>query len=101
VQKGALSITLAAPDYIVYTDVEDNLDHITDESVSPVTHVVRFGANPEYRTKARLPYDLYGKIPPVLGRKQPTTLVALSRVLGIGGTPAAKTAAGTPEKKES
>lgn len=87
VQKGALSITLAAPDYIVYTDVEDNMDHLSDESLPPVNHIVRFGANPGYRTKARLPYHLYGKIPSVLGRKQPTTLVALSRVLGIGGVP--------------
>jgi hypothetical protein len=88
VQKGALSITLAAPDYIIYTDVEENMDHLSDDSLPPVTHIVRFGANPEYRTKARLPYNLYGKIPPVLGRKQPTTLVNLSRVLGIGGIPA-------------
>ena len=87
VQRGALSITLAAPDYIVYTDVEENMDHLSDDSLPPVTHIVRFGANPEYRTKARLPYNLRGKIPPVLGRKQPTTLMQLSKVLGIGGTP--------------
>src|SRR5262245_57936867 len=36
VQKGALSITLAAPDYIVYTDVEDNMDAISDDSLPPV-----------------------------------------------------------------
>jgi len=87
VQRGALSITLAAPDYIVYTDVEENMDHLSDDSLPPVTHIVRFGANPEYRTKARLPYNLRGKIPPVLGRKQPTALMQLSKVLGIGGTP--------------
>lgn len=91
VQRGALSITLAAPDYIVYTDVEENMDYLSDDSLPPVTHIVRFGANPEYRTKARLPYSLRGKIPPVLGRKQPASLMQLSKVLGIGGVPKSKT----------
>jgi hypothetical protein len=89
VQKGALSITLAAPDFILYTDVEDNPDHLLDERVSPVRHVVRFGAHPEYRTKARLPRSLYGKIPSVLGRRASLDLPALGRVLGVGGIPAA------------
>lgn len=88
VQKGALSITLAAPDYILYTDVEDNIDAIGDDSLDPVHHIVRFGSNPEYRTKARLPYQMRGKIPPVLGRNQATSLTTLGRVLGIGGIPA-------------
>lgn len=89
VQKGALSILLAAPDYILYTDVEENLDHLSDDSVPPVTHIVRFGANPQYRTKARLPFVLRGKVPPILGRKRSTSLTDLSRALGIGGVPAA------------
>lgn len=88
VQKGALSITNAAPDYIVYCDVEENMDHIADDSEPPVNHIVRFGSHPGYRTKARLPYQLRGKIPPILGRKSQTSLVQLSRVLGIGGVPA-------------
>lgn len=96
VQKGALSITMATPDYIVYTDLEENLDHLADESVAQFTHIVRFGANPEYRTKARLPYNLRGKIPSVLGRKKPVSLLEMSRVLGIGGVPT-----GTPEGKNS
>ncbi len=89
VQRGALSITLAAPDYILYTDVEDNMDHMSDESQPPVNHIVRFGANPQYRTKARLPYDMRGKIPPILGRQKPTSLRTLSSVLSIGGVSAA------------
>lgn len=89
VQKGALSITLAAPDYILYTDVEENPDAVADDSLPPMNHIVRFGANPGYRTKARLPYHLRGRIPPVLGRQRPTSLLHLSRVLGIGGVPAA------------
>jgi energy-coupling factor transporter ATP-binding protein EcfA2 len=89
VQKGALSIVLATPDYIVYTDVEQNMDSIGDDTGSepPVHHIVRFGADPDYRIKARLPYNLRGKIPPILGRKRPTSLVDLSRVLGVGGVP--------------
>lgn len=87
VQKGALSITCAAPDYIVYCDVEENPDHIVDDSVEPVNHIVRFGSHPGYRTKARLPYHLRGKVPPILGRKQPTNLATLSRLLGVGGAP--------------
>lgn len=88
VQRGALSITLAAPDYIVYLDVEENMDHIADPSLPAVNHIVRFGANPIYRTKARIPYPLRGRIPAVLGRRSPTSLIQLSRVLGIGGVPA-------------
>lgn len=88
VQKGALSITLAAPAYIVYTDVEENPERYNDENQPPVNHIVRFGSDPDYRIKARVPYKLRGKIPPILGRKKPTSLADLSRVLGIGGVPA-------------
>lgn len=106
VQKGALSIMLASPDYILYTDVEANLDAMSDETLSPVNHIVRFGADPDYRIKARLPFNLRGKVPAILGRKRPTSLVDLSRVLGIGGIPAAtpsaaKKAAATPEKEQT
>lgn len=101
VQKGALSITLASPDYIVYTDVEENADHMADDTLPPVNYIVRFGSHPGYRTKARLPYHLRGKIPPILGRQRPTSLVQLSRVLGIGGVPAAPTTAPAKTKKEN
>lgn len=90
VQKGSLSIVRAAPAYILYTDVEENLDAIGDDSLPPVNHIVRFGADPAYSTKARVPYNLRGKIPPILGRKRPTSLYDLSKVLGIGGVPAEK-----------
>jgi energy-coupling factor transporter ATP-binding protein EcfA2 len=89
VQKGALSLMMASPDYILYTDVEENPDALADDSQAPVHHIVRFGANPDYRTKARLPYDLRGKIPPILGRRRPTSLAELSRVLRMGGVPEA------------
>lgn len=100
VQKGALSITLAAPDYILYTFAEENPDAISDETLPPVHHVVRFGANPEYRTKARLPFHLRGKMPPVIGRKTPPSLAALSRVLGVGGVPAKPRSAKSTSEKE-
>lgn len=90
VQRGALSIVLASPDYILFTDVEENVDAIGDETKAPVRHVVRFGSDPEYRIKARVPYDMRGKIPPILGRKTPLSLVSLGRQLGIGGMPPAK-----------
>ena len=89
VQKGALSITLASPDYVLYCGVEDNPDAMLDDALPAVTHIVRFGADPEYRIKARLPQNLRGKIPAILGRKNPPNLTQLSRVLGIGGIPAA------------
>lgn len=86
VQKGALSIILASPDYILYTDVEDNPDRFEDEDQPPVRHIVRFGSHPGYRTKARVPYHLRGRIPGILGRKNPASLTSLSKALGIGGT---------------
>lgn len=89
VQKGALSIVKATPDYVLYCDVEENLDAMSDDSLPPVSHIIRFGADPDYGTKARVPVNLRGKIPPILGRKRPTSLVDLSRVLGVGGIPAA------------
>lgn len=106
VQKGALSIMLASPDYIAYCDVEENLEALSDDTLPAVHHVLRFGAHPGYRTKARLPHHLRGKMSSVtLGRKRPTSLADLSRVLGIGGAPAAKKtaakkAAPSPTTKE-
>jgi energy-coupling factor transporter ATP-binding protein EcfA2 len=91
VQKGALSIVLASPDYILYTEEEENPDSIGDESLPATRHIVRFGGHPGYRTKARVPYNLRGKLPSVIGRgKNAPDLAQLSRVLGIGGaTPTA------------
>lgn len=86
VQRGALSTLMATPDYVVYCDVEDNPEHMSDpDTESPVNHIVRFGNDTSYRIKARVPYALRGKIPPVLGRKNPVNLVSLSRVLKVGG----------------
>lgn len=91
VQKGALSIVLASPDYILYTEEEQNMDALGDDDAPQTRHIVRFGGHPGYRTKARVPVNLRGKIPSVIGRgKNPPDLAALSKVLGIGGVPVAK-----------
>lgn len=100
VQRGALSIVLAVPDYVVYCYVEE--PDFDDEGTEP-QHLVKFGAHPAYRCKARIPYSLRGKIPNVLGRKSPTNLTSLSRVLGVGGVPKKASASNTnpTEKKEA
>lgn len=88
VQKGSLSTVLATPDYVVYTDFEDNPDYMADQdSEPPVKHIVRFGNDITYRIKARVPYEVRGKLPSVIGRRRQASLVDLSRVLGVGGIP--------------
>ncbi|MET0886204.1 MAG: AAA family ATPase [Mycetocola sp.] len=102
VQKGALSIVLASPDYILYTEEEEDMDAQGDDDLPQTRHIVRFGGHPGYRTKARVPIDLRGKIPSVIGRgKNPPDLAALSKVLGIGGLPATKASAAPTANKES
>ncbi len=99
-QKGSLSTVLATPSYVTYTDFEDNPEYMADDdSQAPVRHILRFGNDLAYRTKARVPYAVRGKIPPVMGRVKPANLVALSRALGIGGIPAAATAAAKAAKE--
>lgn len=89
VQRGARGIMKAAPDYILYTDVEEDLE--ADSEDGPVyRHIARFGNNPEYRLKNRIPQHLRGKLPSILGRKTAPNLTTLSRVLGISGIPARK-----------
>lgn len=93
VQRGAQSITLAAPDYVMFCESESDYDNADDEGNPAERHVARFGNDVEYRIKARVPAHLHGRIPPVLGRKAPLSLVSLGRTLGIGGIPALTKAA--------
>lgn len=86
VQRGARSIFKATPDYILYTDVIENLDAIGDDDAEDTQHIVRFGNDPAYSIKARLPFNLRGKMPSTLGRKTPLTLGSLAKTLGVGGT---------------
>lgn len=91
VQPAALSLMLATPDYVLYTDVEEHPDHMADpDKYPPMRHILRIGSDPAYRIKARIPYKLRGKIPPILGRKRPVSLVDLGRLLEVGGIPARK-----------
>jgi hypothetical protein len=95
VQRGARSIFLAAPDYILYCDAEENIEAMGDESKPPATFFVRFGNHPGYSTKGRVPVHLRDKFPTILGRQGPTSLAILSRVLEVGGVPKQRTAAST------
>jgi len=92
VQKGAQSITLAAPDYVMFCEAEADFDQSDEDGNPKERHVARFGNDIDYRIKARVPAHLHGRIPPVLGRKAPLSLVSLGTTLGIGGMPAAKAA---------
>lgn len=85
VQKGALPILMASCDYALYADFESDYN---DEGEMVTKHVVRFGSSSTYRIKARVPIDLRGRIPSILGRTRPLSLVDLSRILKIGGTSA-------------
>ena len=97
VQPAALSLMLATPDYVLYTDLEDHPEHMADpDNVPAMRHIVRIGSDPAYRTKARIPYKMRGKIPPVLGRKRPISLVDLGRLLEVGGIPPRRKAASKP-----
>lgn len=87
VQRGAQSIIRATPNYIVYAETEEDLDNSGNDDGPTTKHIVRFGTDPEYGTKARIPYNLRGKVPSVMGRDKPVTLEKLSRFLGIGGVP--------------
>lgn len=92
VQRGAQSIIRATPNYIVYAETEEDLDSSGHDDGPVIKHIVRFGTDPEYGTKARIPYNLRGKVPTVMGRDKPVTLEKLSRFLGIGGVPERKPA---------
>ena len=86
VQRGAVNPTIAAADYVVYTETEDDFDTVDADGNAAERHIVRFGNDVEYRIKARVPAHLHGRIPRILGRgKAPLSLTSLSRTLGIGG----------------
>jgi len=97
VQKGALSIVLATPDYVLYTEEEENMEALGDDTQPQTRHIVRFGGHPGYRTKSRVPTDLRGKLPSIIGRgKNVPDLAQLSLKLGVGGLPKQKAKAAAP-----
>lgn len=81
VQSGARAGILASMDYVLFTEVIPNMEG--DPEVDPSQHIVRFGAHPGYVTKARVPQDKLGNIPPILGLKSPLSLTKLGGALGI------------------
>jgi hypothetical protein len=85
VQKGAISQVLRPTDYVMFTAVEDS-DQFDEHGAAIQRHIALFGPHAGYRTKARVPVSLHGKIPAVLGRgKNPLDLVSLAKILGVGG----------------
>lgn len=86
VQRGARSITLATPDYVCFTDMETNDSaDMFDDSTPSDRHVVRFGNDRKWKLKARVPVDLRGHMPSVMGRKKPLDLITLGQSLRVGG----------------
>src|SRR3546814_15074821 len=49
VQRGAQSITLASPDYVMYCETEKDFDNLDEEGNPADRHVARFGNAVEYR----------------------------------------------------
>lgn len=85
VQKGAISQVLRPTDYVLFTDTEASDDFDADGRAIQ-RHIALIGPHSGYRTKARIPVNLHGKIPPVLGRgKSSPDLVSLGKLLGVGG----------------
>lgn len=80
VSKGARGITMAAPSYVLYTDIEQGISMAGEVESN---HVVRVGYDPEFYTKARIPERLQGKIPSVLGREQSLTMKRFAEALEI------------------
>lgn len=82
VSKGSRSIALACPDYVLFTDWEEV--PADDGSGMNIKHIVRIGPDMDIATKARIPANLHGKIPSVLGLSDtPLSLANLAKSLGI------------------
>lgn len=82
VSKGSRSVALATPDYVLFTDWEEV--PADDGSGMAIKHVVRIGPDMDVATKARIPANLHGKIPSVLGLSEsPLSLAALAKTLGV------------------
>lgn len=80
VSKGSRSIAMATPDYVLYTDV---VEEMSDDGEQVMRYLVRIGPDPHYATKARVPAPLRGKIPAILGKDgKAVSLTALGKALG-------------------
>jgi hypothetical protein len=82
VSKGSRSAALATPDYVLFADFEEV--PADDGSGLKMKHVIRIGPDMDIVTKARIPANLHGKIPDVLGLgERPLSLADLAKTLGI------------------
>jgi hypothetical protein len=82
VSKGSRSVALATPDYVLFADWEEV--PADDGSGMQIKHVIRIGPDMDVATKARIPANLHGKVPPVLGLgDSPLSLAALAKTMGI------------------
>src|SRR3546814_14654317 len=89
VQRGAQSITLASPDYVMFCETEKDFDNTDDDGTPAERHVARLRNAPQYRIKARVPAPLHGRLPPARGRQHPPPLVSLGTTPSPGGCPPA------------
>lgn len=78
--KTAYNKFLAIPSYVLHTYLEPGMDANGDAAMK---HVVRSQRSEDLYAKARIPADMAGKIPAVLGRDKPLTLGRLAKVLRI------------------
>lgn len=82
VSKGSRSVALATPDYVLFADWEEM--PADDGSGMAIKNVIRIGPDMDIATKARIPANLHGKIPPVLGlTATPLSLATLAKTLGV------------------
>lgn len=80
VSPASRNILLATASYVLFTDQEEIFE---DDGTTKAQWVVRLGFSPKHYTKARIPANLQGKVPDVLGRKEPLTLDKLCKALSI------------------
>lgn len=82
VSKGSRAIAMAAPDYVLFADWEEIP---SDDGSGPIMkHIIRIGPNMDIATKARIPVNLHGLVPDILGLGDtPLSLATLARTLGV------------------
>lgn len=83
---GGRSFALSTPDYVLFTDREEDLTASPDDDGEyPERFLLRI-VSQRASTKARIPVSLRGRIPNTLGRgEQPLSLPTIGRALRVGG----------------
>lgn len=78
--KTAYNRFLAIPSYVLHTLQEPGMDA---NGEAMMKHVTRIQRSEKFYAKSRIPADLHGKIPPVLGRDKAFSLGRLAKALRI------------------